>query len=112
MRATFEEGTEIKVDSEEPAYAAGWSDQAAPSDVFRNGDQVTAVLRVKNAAKSAKLITTLPQDFRPAAAVRDAQGKVEVKANGEVLSLQSLVELEAAQEITAQITYRAGLASP
>jgi hypothetical protein len=113
VRATFEEGTEIQVDSENPAYAAGWADTAATgSDVFRLGSKVTLALRVKNAAKAAALITTLPQDFRPQSAVIDKSKKVEVKANGEVLALDGSGPLEAAENRVYEITYRAGAVSP
>lgn len=113
MRLTFEEGSEIQLDTEEPAYSAGWEESPAKgSDVLRVGALVTLALRVKNAAKAAALIATLPVDFRPLANVIDKTGKLEVKANGEVVALNSSVELEASSARVYEISYRAAAVSP
>lgn len=53
-KATFEEGTEIVLDSETVAVATGFTDHAtAGSDVFRNGPRVSLGLRVTNTARKA-----------------------------------------------------------
>lgn len=53
-KATYEEGTEIALDSEVIAPVGGWTDQAvAGSEIFRLGSIVHVVLRVKNVARAA-----------------------------------------------------------
>lgn len=112
-KATYEEGTSLSLDSETVAPAVGWTDQAvAGSEVWRQGDLVLVNIRAKNAAKAAALICTLPVPFRPAAAVISADGKLEVKANGEVLSLDGAPSLEASTNRVYSITYRAAGVSP
>lgn len=111
MKATFEEGTELMEDAETVALAAGWSEEPE-SDVFRLGGQVTLSLRIKNAAKAAALIGTLPAMYRPAVALLDPTGKLEVKANGEITSKRSAVELETATTNQYLLTYRAAGISP
>jgi hypothetical protein len=157
MKATFEEGSEIVVDSETVALNPTWTEAPEKGcDLWRRGDQVTLALRVKNAnAKAWKkqkykegelaveggkvykaegaglvaketdenkpstkptmwvvvgetaLIATLPEEYRPAIALIDASGKLEVKANGEVVSLESAEELETVQTLRYGITFRA-----
>lgn len=111
--ATYEEGTELSLDTQVLAPAAGWADQAGGgSDVFRIGSLVTLTIRAKNAAKAAALITTLPPPYRPPVAVIDSAGKIEVKANGEVVSLDGVVALEASVARVYSISYRAAGVSP
>lgn len=51
---TFEAGTELLVDSETLTPAATWADTASTgSDVFRQGDLVTVVLRITNKPRAA-----------------------------------------------------------
>jgi archaeosine-15-forming tRNA-guanine transglycosylase len=53
-KATYEEGTEIALDSEVIAPVGGWTDQAvAGSEVFRQGPLVQLALRVTNVARAA-----------------------------------------------------------
>lgn len=111
--ATYEEGSEILLDQEAVALAAGWADNPAEgSDVFRQGPMVNLSVRAKNVAKAAALICTLPPPFRPPVAVINETKTVEVKANGEVLSLDGAVSLEASTLRVYEITYRAAGTSP
>lgn len=110
--ATFEEGSEVQVDSEAIAPLVGWSESAHGSEVFRQGALVVAAFRVKNVAKAAAHITTLPAHYCPAVAVVNAAGTLEVKANGEVLSLDGATALETGKARVYEITFRAGELSP
>lgn len=110
-KATQEEGTEITLDSEVIAPAAGWTDNPG-SGVFRQGDMVTLALHVKNVAKAAALVCTLPPEFRPTEALKNGAGTLEVLANGEVKSLDGTVSLESATSRIYEVTYRAGGVSP
>lgn len=112
-KASFEEGTEVQLDSGAIAPAAGWTDNVGGgSDVWRHGDYVHLMLRVKNAAKAAALICTLDASFRPPVALTDSGNKVEVKANGEVVSLDGTVSLETSSLRIYGISYRAAGVSP
>lgn len=109
--ALFEEGTEITVDSETVAVAAGWTD-AATSVAFRDGHHVSLAIRAKNGVKAASLVCTLPAEYRPSAAVVNETGTVEVLANGEVKSLDGATSLESATNRVYEISYAAAVPSP
>jgi hypothetical protein len=76
-----------ETDETEPhTKAADWAEVAAPT-----------------------LVTTLTPEYWPAVAVENGSGTVEVKANGEVLAIGSLV---AAAVHVFEVTYRANEQSP
>lgn len=52
-KATYEEGTELVLDSEAVAVGATWSEQANGCDVFRLGGFVQVALRVTPKARAA-----------------------------------------------------------
>lgn len=110
---TFEEGTEITVDQEAVALAAGWEDSPAEaSDVIRRGALVVLAIRVKNVAKAASLICTLSPPFRPKVAIVNETKTVEIRANGEVISLDGTVSLESSSARVYEMSYRAAAISP
>lgn len=109
--AIQEEGSEIELDLETIAPAAGWTDNAG-SGVVRNGRLVTVALHVKNAAKAAALICTLPPEYRPAEALKNAVGTLEVLANGECKSLDGSTSLESATSRIYEVSYIAGNVEP
>lgn len=106
-----EEGTEIVLDQETLAPAVGWTDTAA-SYVARQGNVVTLAIHAKNLAKAAALICTLPPEYRPPEALKNAAGTLEVLANGECKSLEGAVPLETASARIYEVSYLAGGVSP
>lgn len=110
--ASYEEGSEIQLDAETVALAAGWTEAGVESDIFRSGNRVQLAIRAKNAAKAAALITTLPVEYRPPVTVFNETGTVEVLANGEVKSAEGATALEASKARVYEIAYRAQAVSP
>ena len=115
MKGTFEEGTELIVDTETINLSAGWSESPANScALFRIGQMVTLVLRLAYAAKTpAQIIAALPADFRPAMGVRDYSQQIEILANGEVIQTTAQTGREAAGGgLTYETSWRAAAISP
>src|SRR5436305_9914901 len=81
-KAVFQEGTEIIIDTEVEAPAAGWALNHV--SVARVGNLVVAHIEATNNAGAAALVTTLQGDFAPGETVNSADGNWTVAANGQV----------------------------
>lgn len=81
-QAVFEEGTEIRVDTEVEAPATGWTLNVA--HVARVGSLVALHIEATNQANAAATVCRLQADFAPAAAITDASGNFSVGTDGTV----------------------------
>lgn len=103
----FEEGSEIVVDTEVEAPAAGWALNYV--GVRRAGGGVQVHIEATNNAGAAALVCTLPADFAPGATITSPDGNWTVGANGQV----SYNGSRAASALhVLGVTYLAGQQSP
>lgn len=105
--AKFEESTEIIVDSEVEAPAAGWT--LNYSAVNRVGGLVHLHIEATNAVSAAAQVLQLQADFAPGDLVTDPSGNWTVDANGNVHFNGSTA---AGAKRILDIAYAAGQASP
>lgn len=106
-KAIFEEGSEIVVDTEVEAPAAGWTLNHV--SVVRTGPLVAVHIEATNNAGAAALVTTLQADFAPPETVTDASGTFTIAANGQVSFTGSTA---AGARRVCQLVYAAGAVSP
>ena len=103
----WEEGTEITLDTEVEAPAAGWTLNYV--SVLRIGSAVQVHIEAAWAAAAASLVCTLPPDFAPGDTVTTPDGKFTIGNDGTVHYTGSTT---AGGNAIAQANYAAGLASP
>lgn len=106
-KAVFEEGTEIVIDTEVEAPAAGWTLNHV--SVHRVGALVSVHIEATNAAAAAALVTTLQAEFAPAETLTDPGGTWTIAANGQVSFTGSTA---AGARRVCQFVYLAGQVSP
>jgi len=104
----WEEGTEITLDSEVEAPAAGWH-LAAHCSVLRIGNLVALHLELAFDAAAAAHALTIPPQFAPADTVTTPDGKFLIHADGTVTFPGSTA---VGANAICQAVYAAGEASP
>ncbi len=105
--AKFEESTEIVIDTEVEAPAAGWAVNYA--SVNRIGALVAVHIEATNNAGAAGLVTTLQADFAPGDLVTTPDGLFTIGADGTVHFTGSTV---ADVKHICQAVFAAGQSSP
>lgn len=105
--AKFEESTEIVIDSEVEAPAAGWALNYV--SVNRVGGLVAVHIEATNNVGAAGLVTTLQGDFAPGDTVTTPDGNFTIAANGQVSFTGSTA---AGARRICQAVFAAGHASP
>lgn len=105
--AKFEESTEILIDSQVEAAAAGWAINFV--SVNRIGNLISVHLEATNNANAAALVTTLQSEFAPAVQLTDSTGNFTVGADGTVSYNGSRT---ASAKHVLDINYQAASVSP
>jgi hypothetical protein len=106
-QARFEEGTEITVDAEVEASAAGWTLNLC--HVVRVGGLVAVHIEATNDAGAAATVCHLQGDFAPAAQVADSSQAFTVGTDGTV---SFTGDRSGSAKRVLQVSYVAGAVSP
>lgn len=105
--ARFEESSEIVIDQEIEAPAAGWAINYA--SVNRVGAAVSLHIEATNAAAAAPTVLTVQPDFAPGDVVTDPTGNFTLNSQG-VLAYSG--STAAVGRRVCQLVYQAGALSP